>query len=93
MLVFPLSTIKDVIRTGKLEEAMLDCVREILNICARIFNDHCHEVLQDLYTSPAQLPQDVAALLKSPDGRVDMEVEVAGYGSGQMTILTGKAQI
>jgi hypothetical protein len=92
MLVFPLSSVKDVIRTGTLEDGMLDCVREILNICARIFNDNCHQVFQDLYTSPAQLPQDAAALLKSAEGRVDMEVEVAGYGSGQMTILIGKAQ-
>lgn len=91
MLVFPLSTIKDVIRTGTLEEGMLDCVREILNICARIFNNHWHQVFQDLYTSPAQLPQDAAALLKSAEGRMDMEIEVAGYGIGQITILIGKA--
>ncbi len=90
MLVFPLSAINDAIRTGTLEEGMLDCVREILNICARIFNDHSHQVFQDLYAAPSQLPQDIAALLKSPEGRVDMEVEVAGYGSGQMTILIGK---
>lgn len=92
MLVFPLSAIKDVIRTGKLEEGIQDCVREILNICSRIFNDYSHQVFQDLYSSPAQLPPDAAALLKSNHGRVDMEVEVAGYGSGQMTILIGKAQ-
>jgi hypothetical protein len=93
MLVFPLSAIKDVVRTGMLEEGMLDCVREILNICARIFNDHSHQVFQELYTTPAQLPQDAAALMKSPEGRIDMGIDVAGYGSGQVTILIGKAHI
>ena len=89
MLVFPLCTVNDAIRTATLEEGMLDTVREILNVCARMFNDHAHQVFQQLYLTASELPADAAALVRSPAQRMDMEGSIAGYGSGRMTVLVG----
>jgi hypothetical protein len=89
MLVFPLCTVNDAIRTGTLEEGMLDTVREILNVCARIFNDHAHQVFQQLCLTASELPADAAAVVRSPAQRLDMEGSIAGYGSGHMTVLVG----
>jgi len=89
MLVFPLCTVNDAIRTATLEEGMLDTVREILNVCARMFNDHAHQVFQALYLNASELPADAAAVVRSPAQRMDMEGSVAGYGSGRMTVLVG----
>jgi len=91
MLVFPLCTINDAIKTSTLEEGMFDTVREILNVCARMFNDNAHQVFQQLYLNVSELPADAAVVLRSPAQRMDMEGSVAGYGSGRMTVLVGQS--
>jgi hypothetical protein len=90
MLLFPLFAITDAIRTGEFEEDMFDAVREILNICTQMFNEHGHQVLQQVCTTSQELPEEAAAVLRSPAGRLDVSVSVAGGGDGRITMLIGR---
>jgi len=89
MLSFPGCTINDSLRAGKVDEALVDTVREILNICAQLFNDYSHQVFHQLYTESEGLPQDAASVFGRPAARLDLKVSIAGYGAGQMALLIG----
>lgn len=89
MLAFPLCAIQDALKTGSLEEGMLDSVREIMNICARMFRTG-HQVFQDIYTDAKALPEDGALALRAQAWRVDLKATVDNYGAGQMTVMAAK---
>ena len=89
MFNFPGCTMNDSLRAGALDEALVDTVREILNISAQLFNDYGRQVFKNLYTTPESLPGDAAAVINAPAGRLDLTASIPGYGSGQIAILIG----
>lgn len=92
MLLFPLPAVKEAVRTGRIEDGMLDAVREIFNICARLFNDRGHYVFENLHASPETLAGDAAAVVREPSQQVEIDVTIPEYGGGAMRILIGEAQ-
>lgn len=89
MLTFPACTINDSLRAGKLEEGLLETVPEILNICAQFFNDYGRQVFQQLHTTEDGLQPEARTVLSSPAARLDLNITIAGYGSGQMAVFLG----
>ena len=89
MLTFPACTINDSLRTGNLEEGLLESMQEILNICAQFFNDYGRQVFQKLHTTPDGLPPEASTVLSSPAARIDLKITIAGYGSGLMAVFLG----
>ena len=89
MLSFPVCTMNDSLRAGKIDEVLVDSVGEILNICAQLFNDYSRQVFHQLYTAPDGLPQDAESVLTAPAGRLDLTVSIPRLGSGQMAVLIG----
>lgn len=89
MFNFPGCTINDSLRAGVIDEALVDTVREILNISAQLFNDYGRQVFKNLYTAPESLPGDAVAVINAPAGRLDLTMSIQGYGSGQAAIFLG----
>jgi hypothetical protein len=72
-----------------LTPAMWDNFAELLNIGASLLNADGAPHLR-LYTtsSPAELPaNDVGELLRGFGHRIDLQVTIAGYGSGALSIV------
>jgi len=90
LLAFPACTINDALRTGAIEEGLFDAVREVLNICAQMFKDCGHKVLEQVHIDSDALPDDARAVLRSPMGRIDLSVSIMGSGSGKMSVLVDK---
>lgn len=74
---------------GVVESDMLENTNEILNVAASLFNPDGapHLRLYRTYAPLEPLPQDVAKYVLAYVARLDMELDVAGYGSGEISVL------
>lgn len=68
---------------------MLGNLREIMNICSRLFmyNSSPHLRLENVYTSRDALPEPVRAMVDTSKGRGDFKVKIPGYGGGSLSFL------
>lgn len=78
-------------RAGVLPPDLLENIREVLNIMARMLNVEGapHVRLYTVYDSGSVPPRDVAEWLQSYRPRLDLVVSVKGYGDGAMTVIVG----
>lgn len=78
-----------VIDLGIIDESMRENLYEVLNIAASLFNvpDSPHVRLYDLHAAGPALPPDVRGRTQTLGRREDLAVEIAGYGSGRLSIV------
>lgn len=74
---------------GTLNDTLRDNVYEVLNIAASLFNvdGATHVRLYDVHHVGNPLPGDVMARALTLGRREDLAVEVAGYGSGRLSVV------
>ncbi|MEJ5914279.1 hypothetical protein [Pseudokineococcus sp. 1T1Z-3] len=74
---------------GELSPLLAENLAELLNVMAPLVpvDDGHHGRLHEVYGSGTACPPDVADALRRPTGRLDLTLEVAGYGSGQLSLL------
>lgn len=74
---------------GVLPEALYENVAEVLNVAAGLFNADgaAHVKLYQTYRPGEPLPGDVQRWVLAFVRRLDMELGVAGYGKGRISIL------
>jgi hypothetical protein len=80
---------KACVEDGKLSPTISDNLYEVFNIVSALFNvpDHPHLKLYQVHDPGDALPGDVAAHCRAMGARDDLEVSVAGYGSGSLSIV------
>jgi hypothetical protein len=86
--MLPSNTAKDSIKANDLTAVMLGNLHEIMNICTRLIlrENSPHLRLRQVCAMGA-LPADASALLGSARRRVDMQVDIAKYGSGILCVI------
>ena len=86
--LLPKGGLEDAIDDGELSEMHLEVLYEVVNVTAALFNGAgvTHSKLYKLYAPGEALPGDLAGLAAAFN-RIDLSVEVAGYGSGAMSIV------
>lgn len=86
--LIPASTAEGAAEEG-LTPAMWENFIELLNIGASLLNaDGATHLRLYTTTSPAELPaNDVGELLRGFGHRIDLQVSIAGYGSGALSIV------
>jgi len=93
--MLPAGGAEDCIDSGVLSEAIQENFYEMMNITSTILNDQDAPrlVLRELLILPeASLPDDLAALIGSADGRADFKIGISGYGDGGMSILMARVR-
>ena len=77
------------IEQGLLTPVLYDNTAEILNVAASLFNADGapHVRLYEAYAPRETLPPDIATWVLAYVSRLDMRVEVAGYGAGHISVL------
>ncbi len=72
-----------------LDPVLEENARELLNVAASLLNgeDLPHVRLDAVYAPREPLPADVAQWVKAYVRRTDLEVTVAGYGTGGLSLL------
>ena len=80
---------EDAAKSGELTENMLGNLHEVMNICSRLFMDSSspHLKLDKLYASISELPDNARTLVDSVAGRLDLKVNIPGYGEGHLSFL------
>lgn len=89
LALMPLAGAEAVIELGIIDESMRENLYEILNIAASLFNvpDSPHVRLYDLHSAGVALPPDIRARTQTLGRREDLTVDIAGYGSGRLSIV------
>lgn len=87
--LLPLGIAKESIDDGTIEDSLLENFQEVLNVGVRWFTakGNPRVVLAEVYPPGATLPDDVRVAMAAPGARLDVEAEVAGYGSGRIRLL------
>ncbi len=87
--LIPVFGAEDAIETGRLPGAMAENLYEVLNIAASLFNvpGAPHVRLYAVHEAGVAAPQDVQARAMVLGQREDLEIAIAGYGSGQLSIV------
>ncbi|NHT16934.1 hypothetical protein [Cellulomonas sp. IC4_254] len=85
----PARTAQTAVEEEQLPSALAENAGEILNVTAALFNvgDAPHLKLDRWYAPREPLPADVAQWVLAYVRRLDLEVEVSGYGSGTASVL------
>ncbi|MSP25833.1 MAG: hypothetical protein EXR75_11865 [Myxococcales bacterium] len=95
----PPARVAEAVACGELDLTMIENVREVLNVGSGLFNysGTGHQsaaqlasatmtvALTKFLTVPPEASPALFAMLKKCPGRVDVELNVAGYGAGRLT--------
>ncbi|MCZ2805803.1 hypothetical protein O2W18_11870 [Modestobacter sp. VKM Ac-2983] len=88
LALLPKGGLEDAIDEGELSEMHLEVVYEVVNVAAALFNGGGvnHSKLHKVHAPGDPIPGDIAGLAAAFN-RIDLKVDVAGYGSGNMSIV------
>jgi hypothetical protein len=88
LLMVPAQVAKECVAAGQCTPDLLDNLAEILNICRQCFERPGHHIAPPkLYGSGRAIVGNVTAVITAPKQRLDLEVKIAGYGEGRLSIL------
>ncbi|MFI2753236.1 hypothetical protein ACGIF2_07355 [Cellulomonas sp. P22] len=87
--LLPTPTAERAIGAGLMPDNLLENASEILNVLASLFNaeDAPHLKLGAVYAPGDPVPNDVAQWIGAFVRRIDLDVDVKGYGSGRFSLL------
>ncbi|MFA7323876.1 MAG: hypothetical protein WC005_05920 [Candidatus Nanopelagicales bacterium] len=87
--LIPPATAEAAIEEGVVPANIWENFAEVLNICASLLNrdDSGHVKLYNSYAPDQLPPNDISQLLRGFGGRLDLEVSVAGYGKGALSLV------
>jgi hypothetical protein len=90
LAMIPAAASQEEIVAKRLSSDVFDNVKEICNIASGALNQEgsAHVKLKELHRAAEELPGVVTQGLDAPIGRLDLEVEVPGYGSGKLVVLS-----
>jgi len=85
----PRMVVDEAIKARELPTTLEENCYEVLNVLAAVFNlpNLPHVRLYHMYAPNAALPPDIAALGAMLGSRMDVELNISGYGTGLMSIV------
>ncbi|WP_019148418.1 hypothetical protein [Timonella senegalensis] len=89
LALMPAGVSQDDARQGELSDTLFEATGEVLNVCAALFNleGAPHLRLGSVHAPNAGLPADVEPWVMAYVARLDVTVDVQGYGAGAMSVL------
>ncbi|MFS3127090.1 hypothetical protein ACLM5J_01650 [Nocardioides sp. Bht2] len=85
----PPGAASDAVNDGRLTETLSENLYEVLNVAASLFNapGATHLRLYEVYPAGGHLDVNIQARTLTLGQREDARLEIAGYGSGQISIV------
>lgn len=89
LAMLPKGGIEDAIDNKELHAALRDNCYEVLNVLSAVFNvpDAPHVRLYEMLGPGEPVPPDVAALSAALGNRMDIGLNISGYGTGQLSLV------
>jgi len=87
--MLPRGGVDDAIKELDLSGLLRDNAYEVLNVLSAVFNvgEAPHVRLYEMYGPMGGVPSDVHALSQLFGSRMDLELSIAGYGEGHLSIV------
>jgi hypothetical protein len=87
--MLPKGGVDDAIQEKDLSGLLRDNAYEVLNVLSAVFNveNAPHVRLYQMYGPNGSVPSDVLALSQVIGSRMDLELNVAGYGPGRLSFI------
>lgn len=87
--LLPIGVAKESIADGTVEDSLLENFQEVLNVGVQWFTGKGNPrvVLAEVFPPGVKLPDDVRLVMAAPNDRLDVDAEVAGYGTGRIRLL------
>ncbi|MGN6605561.1 MAG: hypothetical protein ACTHMS_00930 [Jatrophihabitans sp.] len=84
--LLPAGGAQDMVKEGRLSSPVIDNVYEILNILSSLFNKEGldHVRIGNLHGPGGPLAGDLNTVVRRLTGRMDVKVDVQGYGQGRL---------
>jgi hypothetical protein len=86
----PLPQVEEALGVGCLSGDLADNFSEVVNILASVFNDNPEApylTLHKVHAAGEKLPTDLASMLGYVVRRLDLTVDIAGYGAGRLSVV------
>ncbi|HCB04007.1 MAG TPA: hypothetical protein PLZ93_13685 [Nocardioides sp.] len=89
LALVPSPTADHSIEARLLDQALAENLYEVLNVAASLFNvsGAAHVRLHQLHAAGAPIPAPLQSLMVALGRREDVELGIAGYGSGRLSIV------
>lgn len=87
--MLPIGGVEDSIDEKELSGLIRDNCYEVLNVLAAVFNVEGapHVRLYEMYDPGEDPPQDVSGLAYAVGGRMDVTLNITGYGIGRLSVV------
>jgi hypothetical protein len=87
--MIPRGVVDEAIKARELPTGLEENCYEVLNVLAAVFNlpNAPHVRLYQMFPPNAVLPPDIAAFAATMGSRMDVELKIAGYGNGLLSIV------
>ncbi|MBX7190735.1 MAG: hypothetical protein K1X94_01675 [Sandaracinaceae bacterium] len=91
LALIPRTVAEEAVKKGVIPPSILENHQEIINIATTLFNaihsDAEHLKLGPTVATGPACPQALRTFLVKPAARLDLEVEITGYGTGKLSLL------
>lgn len=89
LVLLPPGAAAQAIKANKLDELLRENFAEVANVASRLFTSgQAPRVkLGTLTWLPGNLPPEVAAFVRGPGHTQDLDVQIAGYGGGRVSLF------
>lgn len=88
LAMIPPAAVQDAVRAGSLPANMADNFREVANIMCSVLTASGGRGVRLADFAVAGVPPAAEAVLGGTGGRLDLDVEVQGYGKGRLAIIS-----
>lgn len=87
--MLPVAVAREATRARSLSDVIRENLYEVVNIFANLFDSPGapHIRLDRLVTSKDGLADAATALLRKPRSQLDLQIDIAGYGAGQIAFV------
>jgi CheY-like chemotaxis protein len=88
LALLPAGGVQDVVEEGQLSPALAETLREVVNVLSAVVNTPGapHSKLDRLYAAGSYLPEELLVMASGFE-RLDLAVDVPGYGTGALSLV------
>ncbi|XBH22161.1 hypothetical protein V5R04_02735 [Jonesiaceae bacterium BS-20] len=89
LALIPAAVSAEAAQQGELTDLFLEATHEVCNVISALFNKEGapHLRLGTVHPPQTELPNDISSWVMAYVARLDLELEVTGYGQGNLSIL------
>jgi len=89
LCLIPASEAANHLKAKRLDPAIFENFKEVLNICAQLFSGaSAHRVkLEAVYAPTDAVPDPLKKFMAASKARRDLQLSINGYGKGKMTVF------